>query len=142
MKDSLPSSGRLGAACVSAAALSPTPLAFELVGGVGDPIVNALQLLPLVLLFGFPIALLHVGLLALPLYRVLRRRWRLHWWNAAAAGFAIGAVPMSMLFQALDGAWLTGLCGLVGGLVFWAVLSLGGKSPGASGRDELDEIFA
>ena len=142
MPDELPDSARFVAACFAAASVAPVPAAFELVGDIGNPMANALEVLPLVLVFGIPIALLHLGLLALPVYMLLRRWWRLQWWNAAAAGFVIGALPMSLLFWSLDGSSMAGLCGLVGGLTFWAVLKAGGNGPRSDGRDDLDEVFA
>ena len=124
MNDARPSSGRLVLACFTAAVLAPAPMAFDPFGG-SVALENAIELLPLVMLFGVPVALLHIGFIAVPIYIALRPRYRLRWWNAALAGFLIGALPMSLLSQAFDGMAITGLCGLVGGLAFWAVLRPG-----------------
>ena len=100
-------------------------------GGVGLALV--------ILLFGFVVALLHVLLLALPAYLALRRWWRLRWWNSALAGFVIGTLPLAAMNGAWDGLAVTGICGVVGGLTFWAVLR-----GGTRGRDHPDfgETFA
>lgn len=116
-----------------------------LVGVVQVPRESAASLVILILLFGLPLAMLHVLIFALPLYLALRERWRLLWWNAALAGFLISAVPITLLsLPALiapptpedlviyDGPplWLrfllrtieAGVPGVVGGLAFWTRL--------------------
>jgi hypothetical protein len=86
-------------------------------------------------LVGFVIAALHL-VLAVPVYLLCRRRWRLEWWNSAIGGALIGGIP-SMLLAGLEGA-LSAPCGLVGGLAFWAVL----RGSRGEGHDDLDETFA
>ena len=139
MKNAQPKAARLIAAGFAAALVAPAPVAFMLIGSTGNPVENVLSALPLVLLFGAPVALLHVFLIGVPLYLALRRRWRLRWWSAPLAGFLIGALPMALLFQSLEGMWFFGLCGLVGGLVFWAVLRPG---PPPDDAGDLKETFA
>jgi hypothetical protein len=139
MPDNPVSSQRFVAACLAAAVAAPMPVAVALQGGTDDPLPGMLMALPLVMLFGFPFALLHVLLLALPAYQVLRRWWRLRWWSSATAGFVIGILPLAIMSGAWDGVAVTGICGVVGGLTFWAVLR-----GGTRGREQpdFDETFA
>ena len=139
MQDDPVSSQRFVAACLASAVAAPIPVAAALHGGLDDPFPEMLMALPLVMLFGFPFALIHVVLLALPAYQVLRRWWRLRWWSSASAGFVIGTLPLAIMSGAWDGVAVTGICGVVGGLTFWAVLR-----GGTRGRDhaDFDETFA
>lgn len=83
----------------------------------------------MIIFFGTMISGLHALLLGLPLFLVLARRPPIRWWTAAAAGFAVGAIPAGLLFLSGDEAGLgalvpaaiTGALGMVGGLAFWAV---------------------
>lgn len=131
--------GRIVAGFFAAAAAAPAPMAFELTGDVGNPVANAIQMLPIVLLFGFPIALVHVAVIAVPAYLLLSRRWRVRWWSAALGGLATGSAPALLLFGDAGSAATMGLCGLIGGLVFWAVIRPGGRG---RGRDDDDRVFA
>lgn len=76
-----------------------------------------------VFLFGVPIALIAILILALPAYLLMRRHWHVQWWHAALAGFIVGMIPGMLLgagasFEGLQ----VGLAGLVGGLAFWAII--------------------
>jgi len=139
MQDNIVSSSRFVAACLAAAVTAPIPVAVAFQGGLDDPFPGMLMALPLVMLFGFPLALLHVLLLALPAYQVLRRWWRLRWWNSASAGLVIGTVPLALMSGAWEGVAVTGICGIAGGLTFWAVLRGGIRT---SEYEDLDETFA
>jgi hypothetical protein len=63
---------------------------------------------------GIIIAALHLALLGLPLYLVLRRFYRVGLGSCAAAGLVIGAIPMPLLF----GFWEDGS---LGGVAVFAV---------------------
>ena len=74
-------------------------------------------------LFGIPIALVAILILALPVYLVMRSRWHVRWWNAALTGFFAGAMAGAVLGGSdLAGAATFGLAGLAGGLAFWAIV--------------------
>lgn len=80
-------------------------------------------------LVGVPIAFAFVLLLGLPVYLVLRRRWRLTWWNAVLGGWAVATAPIAMFGLRSIGdptflLWVgqVGLLGVAGGLAFWAVV--------------------
>ena len=100
----------------------------------------------LALLFGSPVALLHLLFLALPAYVVLRKYWPLCWWSAALGGFIVGAIPAGLLAlgasdispDAMRFSFTAGLLGLSGGLAFWAVLTMkkGGPSPDRPSDDQ------
>lgn len=127
------------AGLVAALAAGAAPVLFVLVSMLGDPAVGGqLGLGDVVVATGYCamgslLALFHVGLAA-PLYLFLQQRGWVNWGTAALSGFLIGALPLPLLFVALGwsgGSWLRymidvmplfGLCGLVGGLTFRAVL--------------------
>jgi len=136
MKDD-PSGRRFACAC-AAALLVPVLAAGGLFGLDSPPAARA-GILFLSLLFGLPIALLHLLVLALPAYLVLREYWSLSWWAAALGGFVVGAIPVGLLAlgtvdPSSDAVTLSfggGLLGLSGGVAFWAVLAVkkGGPLP-------------
>lgn len=138
---------RLMVAC-AAAALVAVAAAFAFLL-LSFTLNEASQIALIFLILGFPIALLHVLLLGLPAYAILRERWPLRWWNAAIAGFAIGVLPFGIFtfdpsaefLQAgqivfveggqytqagwlnyLQGLAVAGAFGIAGGLAFWLVL--------------------
>ena len=135
MTENDPSGTRLAAACLVATAAAPAPISALMAVDMAEVGPAVLLLAFITSLVGFVIAALHL-MLALPAYLLCRRRWRLEWWNSAIGGALIGGIP-SMLLAGLEGA-LSALCGLVGGLAFWAVL----RGSGGGGQDDLDETFA
>lgn len=124
------SAARIAAALFAASAAAPFAFGIMLVAQA--PQEGIWLMLPSVV-FGFPVALLHALLLALPAYLMMRRRWRLAWWSSAAAGFLIGALPALLLTRSVA-TLMTGGCGLVGGFVFWLVLR------GARGEEVSDDL--
>ncbi|MGZ8362198.1 MAG: hypothetical protein ACXWUX_16905 [Allosphingosinicella sp.] len=141
MNDEPVSGARLVGACFVAAVAAPMPMAFALVGSGEVPAFALLSAMFFVTMFGAPIALLHVALLAVPTYLLLRR-WRLGWWQAALAGMLIGSLPTALIFSDWGSAAMCGLCGLVGALTFWTVIRGGRQSGPPWGRDPLEQIFA
>jgi hypothetical protein len=100
---------------------------FGLPASEGGSIVSALVgLMFISVLFGFPVALLHLALIGLPAHYLLSRYWRLRWWSAATGGIFAGLLPAALLSLALSqqmtsvAMGVLGASGLVGGLVFWA----------------------
>ena len=75
------------------------------------------------LMLGLPIATVHVVMLALPLYLLLRDRFDLRWWIAAVAGLICGGLPVFIISEGGDElfAWFGG-AGLAGGLAFHLTL--------------------
>lgn len=74
-------------------------------------------------LFGIPIALVAILIMALPAYLLMRRHWYVRWWNAGLSGAVIGSVGGSLLGGSeMSGIVQMALAGLVGGLAFWAVV--------------------
>ncbi|HEX5183776.1 MAG TPA: hypothetical protein VFW19_11575 [Allosphingosinicella sp.] len=128
-----PSARRFAAAC-AASLLVPVLAGAALFGLSGSGITAGIVFL--FLIFGLPIALLHLLVLALPAYAVLRHYWPLSWWAASLGGFVVGAIPIGLMSLAssplsIDPPMIGGLLGLSGGLAFWAVLAMkkGGPSP-------------
>ena len=113
-----------GALCCAAAVaiLAPLPLVALLFEGATGGMGN---IFPLVLLFGVPIAAVHVLALFLPLYLVTARGEEMPWWGAAALGLACGGLPAFMVSGA-DPVVTTLFAGsgLVGSLAFWLTLML------------------
>jgi hypothetical protein len=108
---------------------------------------------PIIFLFSFPIALLHVALLAIPAYYLLRRRFALTAGRVLLASFLIGAIPIFLFVAPLFppppnvdnwagvGSWddwlnvaataaVFGLLGTSGGLPFWLILRNEADDPG------------
>jgi hypothetical protein len=136
-----PSRARVGVAGLAAAAAAPVPLAVGmLVGVAGGGELAAILLLPLIMLVGLPIALLHVVLLGLPLYLALRRRWRIGWPFSTLAGAVIGSLPMALLWDPASALVVGGLGGLAGGFAFWWVLRGADGEPPAR-YDDPERIF-
>jgi hypothetical protein len=131
-----PSAGRVAAALLAASAAAPSAFGLMLVAQAPR---EGFWLLLAAVTFGFPVALLHALLLALPAYAIVRRWWRLKWWNAAATGFLIGVLPASLLVTPSFGTLMAGGGGLVGGLVFWLVLR---GARGEEASDDLRRTFA
>lgn len=130
------SGSRIVAACLVAAAAAPIPISALMAAAMAEAGPAVLALALLTSLVGFVIAAFHL-VFALPAYLLCRRRWHLEWWNSAIGGALVGGIP-SMLLAGLEGA-LSALCGVVGGLAFWAVL----RGAASKGRlDNLDETFA
>ena len=126
---------RLVAALLAAAATAPMPLAIVL--GASAPEMGVMLLLAITL-FGFPVALLHVLLLALPVYLLFRRWWHIDWWNSALAGFVIGGLPAGLASSPWQTLAAASACGVAGGLMFWFVL----KPQRIDRADQLRETFA
>ena len=76
-----------------------------------------------VFLFGVPVALIAIAVLALPAYLLMRRHWHVRWWNAGLTGFIVGGLAGSLIGGS-DLATVTqvALAGLVGGLAFWGIV--------------------
>ncbi len=102
---------------------------------------SLLALNPFFFLYAFPVALAHAFGLGLPVYSILRRRWRASLGACLLGSFLIGAVPMSLLLllatypaglddqragdhymEMVASAVGLGVLGLVGGITFWLVL--------------------
>jgi len=125
MNESLPSTVRvMGAIAAGAAAAAAPTILLGVFMLIAFPI-------------GFVIALVHVLLLGLPAYLLLRRRSAFGWGVAMSAGFVIGAVPTGLIILpttsfADGGAWtpaLAGLCGVLGALAFRAVVGGASSAP-------------
>lgn len=95
----------------------------------------------LTFLVGTAIALPHAAALGGVLYLMLIERWPVRWDNAALAGTAIGALPVTILqLSQMEGAPLSsfaiqptlfcGACGLVGGIAFRAVRGVDRRGEG------------
>ena len=136
MDEDFPSGARFVAACLAAAAAAPTPISVLTAAYMAELGPAVLFLAFFTSLVGFVIAALHL-VLALPAYLLCRRRWRLEWWSSAIGGALIGGIP-SMLLAGLEGGAFSALCGVVGGLTFWAVL----RGPRRSDHEDFDETFA
>lgn len=83
-----------------------------------------------ILVAGFIVAGLHVGLLAAPLFLLLETRWRPQVWNILPASFLIGAGPATLLASSSSPAadllmtsLICGGLGLSGGVAFWLVVN-------------------
>ena len=120
-----PTAGRviLGFLVAAFAAVAAETVLLASVAGADVTLESMLGFSIFVFLFGVPIALIAILVLALPAYLMMRRHWHVRWWNAALAGFIVGMVPGILLgagtsWEALQ----VGLAGLVGGLAFWAIV--------------------
>ena len=97
----------------------------------------------LVASFALPIAFVHMLFLGVPLYLALTPHCRVGWGSVIACGFLVGATPFALLFggftiataESADDireiarlAGYAGGYGAVAGLVFKAVLALGGRA--------------
>ena len=133
MTTPLPSAGRIALALVAASAAAPLPFALFLVTQAPDQF----WVLPAILIFGFPAALLHALLLALPTYLLVRRRWPLAWWSSGAIGFLIGIAPSALFLPRSPATFVVGACGIAGGVAFWLVLREKREEP-----DDLRRTFA
>ena len=124
---------------------------------------SLLALNPFFFLYAFPVALLHAFVLGLPIYSILRRRWRPTLAACLVGSFLIAAIPISSLLllatypenlnawsggtptivngqptayhyvEAAVSAVGLGLLGLVGGITFWLVLRRPPKSSSGEG---------
>ena len=82
----------------------------------------------------FLVALAHAFFLGLPIALIMQSLGHAKWWALALAGFIVGTIPIALaaLFTDLPAeleiegaaglAPLMGLCGALGGLVFWLVV--------------------
>ncbi|WP_162806512.1 hypothetical protein [Sphingosinicella terrae] len=111
------------------AAATVAPIAGSLWFFVAFPDFEAvIEILPIVWLFGFPIALLHAALIGLPAYALLRRRVQPAWWRACLGGSMIGAGPMLLIVPDFGSLLLGATSGFAGGLAFWiCVVKLDGS---------------
>jgi len=134
MTEDHPSGARIVAGCFLAAASAPFPAALSLVAIVSPAAGPGTALATLI--FGIPIALLHLPL-ALPIYFLLRRHWRLAWWNSALGGVLVGTLPAAVLLPGWQVIMVGAACGSAGGLVFWAIL----RTPAARDLEILAETF-
>lgn len=139
-----------GAAALAGLAAAAAAAVQILVDGVaaGADASDILGLAAFFLIAGFVVASFHALVLGVPGYLLLRK-WPLRWWNAALAGFLIGAVPSGLVWldpgfetyrqgRAVlieNGAYtaagwrnylvwfaIYGAYGVAGGLAFWLVL--------------------
>ena len=131
MNDPHPPLGQVLGAGFVAAFAAVTPFAGFVASGATD---QPIPLVAAAYLFGLPLALLHVYLLGLPAYHLLRARWALTWGRSAFGGFVVGGVPTALLSglvtdfhsDALWAACFPGALGALGGLAFRAWI---GASP-------------
>ena len=119
MTEDRPGSGRVVAAFLFAGGVAPLP--FTVYVALQSETLD-LATLVVVAVLGIPVALLHILLLALPAWLVVRRRWRVGWVNSALFGVVIGTVPGALLGSDLDALAGLAACGMFGGLVFWLML--------------------
>ena len=120
-----PSAGRVlvGFLVSAFAAVAATVLMLASNAGADMTVESVLGFSIFVFLFGVPIALIAILVLALPAYLLMRRHWHVRWWNAALTGLIVGMVPGILLGAGTSWEALQiGLAGLVGGLAFWAVV--------------------
>lgn len=124
-EDERPTVGRvtLGFLVAAFAAVAAEIVLLASIAGAEVTVESVFGFSVFVFLFGVPVALIAIVILALPAYLLMRRHWHVRWWNAALTGFIVGMVPGVLLgagtsFEALQ----VGLAGLVGGLAFWAIV--------------------
>ena len=137
---------RVSAALLAAAVTSATlVIAADLIGLLflpGDSGSGSLALAHIVLLWplAFALALVHATALGLPAFLLVKRRGLTHWWVSLLGGFAIGALPYSVLWLTWTppspdasifdpkfkswleyAAWIAGigLVGMAGGFAAW-----------------------
>ena len=134
---------RVAAAGLAAAAAATIPAILMMTSSAWPDPWPFFPVLLAALVIGFPIALIHVALLALPAYLLLRRRWRLSWWSASLAGTLIGALPIALLSMSWEAVPFGATSGLFGGLAFWTVIVTGrNDDPPRDSAGPLDRIFA
>ena len=123
-EDERPTAARVMLGFIAAAFAAVTTAIVMMVGAAGNmQLEGMLGFAVFAFLFGIPIALIAILILALPAYLLMRRHWHVRWWNAALSGAVIGSVGGSLL----GGSDMTAmaqmaLAGSVGGLAFWAVV--------------------
>jgi hypothetical protein len=108
-----------------AAMLAPSAIVF-LIGAAYESLGLGLS----AFFVAFVVAGIHVGIVALPVFALLHRRWPPVWWLVLPASFLVGAGPISLL-EASSSAWpdwllpslIGGGFGLSGGLAFWLVVN-------------------
>ncbi len=120
MRRGHPSPLRVGAGCLAAAGAASAPTIL-----LGPAVILALPV-------GFVIASLHMLLIGLPAYLVMRRYWAIDWGHAVLAGAVIGAAPITLWAWASWGGdggpifsgWtlVLALLGMLGGAAFRAVI--------------------
>ena len=120
-----PTAGRvmLGFLVAAFASVAAEIVLIATIAGAEMTLESVLGFSIFVFLFGVPVALVAIVVLALPAYLLMRRRWHVRWWNAALTGFIVGMVPGVLL--GAETSWEAlqlGLAGLVGGLAFWAMV--------------------
>lgn len=123
--DERPTAGRIMLGFLVADFAAVATVAVLLGGAMGgaSELGSALGFTIFVFLFGVPVALIAIVVLALPAYLLMRRHWHVRWWNAALTGFIVGGLAGSLLGGSdLATATQVALAGLVGGLAFWAVV--------------------
>ena len=120
MSRARPPSVRVIGAFLCSAAVAPTPIAAVAIASA--PLEGAILLIPL-MIFGFIIAMVHVIVLAVPAYLLVRLLGPVTWWAATLSGLAIGTLPAALI---MSGSLFTilpmGVSGAAGGLTFWLVL--------------------
>lgn len=124
---------------------------------------SLLAMNPFFFLYAFPVAIVHAFAVALPIYSMLRRRWRASLGACLLGSFLVGAVPMSLpqllatypagldtwsggiptivggrptayhYVEVAVSAVVFGILGLVGGITFWLVLRRTPKSSSGKG---------
>lgn len=125
MNDVHPPLGQLLGAGFVAAFAAVTPFAAFVASAAPD---QAVPLIAAAYLFGLPLALLHVYLLGLPAYHLLRVKWALTWRRSALGGLMVGGLPSALLSafvtdfhpDAPGAACFPGALGALGGLAFRA----------------------
>ncbi len=124
-EDERPTAGRviLGFLVAAFAAVAAEVVLLASIAGTDMTLDSVLGFSIFVFLFGVPIALIAILVVAVPAYLLMRRHWHVRWWNAALAGFIVGMVPGVLLGAGTSlEALQVGLAGLVGGLAFWAIV--------------------
>jgi hypothetical protein len=113
-----------------AATFAPATLG-ALAALIVEPSADGTVLAAMVFHFGMMIAALHVFILGVPLYLLLRRRGPVRWTTVAAAGLVIGALPAAIVGgPGADGGDIllvasAALLGLSGALAFsWTLKRL------------------
>lgn len=98
-------------------------LLWETIFNFGSGIIPLAGFAALVIFSGTLVAGMHALVLGLPLFQLLMCWGWPRWWMAAAGGFLVGAVPLTLVTASLNIVELAlGGLGMAGGLAFWTAV--------------------